>query len=416
MRPTGLTISTKKTEVVQMRRVPLEGEDDAEELPEPLPAGYHRTPAGHLYVRLPEPEGTRYRCPFAGCAAGEKLYSRDALSGHVNIGHSLKGRRPSLLNSEPRLVSIPDISAAPNGWDYSCNICGKTYTSGVSSLKAKSNAQEHCHKTGHCQAEKQWVDTKGKPLEHGHSQKEAHRRRVLQERTEAGFDVEDEPEFVTLRDATGQRVPLKNVTQFKYLVRMVYSDGSDDGGMTARITLANATAHALFKNASRMSRRTKLRIFGAIVKARVVYAAETWVLTDVMRRRLDTFYLRWMRVLTGVRTTKVNGCVRYPRTATVLQAAGTALLSDQVDVQRLRFWGHSLRRPDAISYERFPVAGKQGFATATYALTEQLNALMEEAGLQEGDAQDRVRWREGVSRLKAARKRAAVAHNEPAAR
>ena len=110
-----------------------------------------------------------------------------------------------------------------------------------------------------------------------------------------------------------------------------------------------------------------------------------------------------MRRLTGVRQKPdENGVLRHPRAALVLQAAGTLGLSDQVDAQRLRFWGHSLRRAESFKFATFAITGKHGFST-NFCLREQVRGLMEEAGLTVDGAGDRARWREGVAALNTAR-------------
>lgn len=397
----GLTISTKKTEVMQMPSFRIEENANVEEAPEELPAGYHRTEAGHLYVLLPPKDqmvGGKYKCPMPGCTTNNKLYTRDNLSGHVNLAHSLGGSRPSLLLDHPHLAPLADISEVAGG-DWKCNQCDRKYRG----PKAKCSAQDHCHKQKHYKAEQVWVDCKGRPLEGGVSQMVAARRKILRTREEAGFDVVDDLKAITLRDATGARVPLNNVSQFKYLGRMVSRDGTDGDGVSKRIGLAMATARSIFFRLKGASRRTKLRIYKAIVRARLVYAAETWAMTPTMARKVDTFHMRWMRTLTGVQPKEVDGILRFPRNADVLAAADSLRMSDEIDVQRLRFWGHTLRRPHAVTTERFPIAKARAHFVVGNTLRGQLEALMEEAALTMEDAQNRTLWRAGVERLKTLR-------------
>ena len=172
------------------------------------------------------------------------------------------------------------------------------------------------------------------------------------------------------------------------------------------------TAAATLRRLRSTGRALKLKVWQAIVKAQLVYGAETWCMTRRMRLRVDSFGLRWLRRITGMLPVWVQkyDAIRYPPNAEVLAAAKVPKMSDQIDAQRLRFLGHVLRRSpeDAVKrsfHDSCPIPGRPGFALVN-TLKSQLHELMTEAALSEGAATDKVAWRAACKNLLDARYRA----------
>lgn len=220
-----------------------------------------------------------------------------------------------------------------------------------------------------------------------------------------------EPDVVTATAPDGTRVPLEMVPKFTYLGRVLSADNSETACITARIQAATASANALFgrNRLKHASQAARVAVFNMVSRAQLCYAGQTWCMTQACRHRIDTFHLRWLRRLTGLTPRMKDGHLTHHRNVDVYKAAGvTRKLSDELDVHRLRFFGHTLRRPSAIIND-IDLIGMVGQRDST-TLRAQLVALAAEAGLPAGNlttlraaAQDRPTWMERVESLRESR-------------
>ena len=389
----GLTLSTGKTCVMQL---------DVQQSSEPQAAeGVLRTPDGDEYV-VPEKrnDGT-WGCPATGCT---KSYARrEGVTHHVRDAHAITA---VVLEKPPVRKRVYDV-VWQDGTTH-CGTCGKTGPS--------STIQAHCKAKDHTRWS--WVRADGKPIRCGGNGAPTTTRAEIRRRDKEAAGVlatEPEPEVITARDPSGNRVALANVSEFKYLGRVIANRGNDEVAVFARIRDAGNAANAIFHRGRlrKASKKTRLRVYQAIVHAKLVYCAETWVLTDRARRGLDAFQQKWLRRLTGCTPSRDGTALKFPPRAEVLKAANAERLSDQIDVQRLRFFGHTMRRPSAVKGSLLP-DGRVGFRQSL-TLQGQLRQLAAEAGAPTDEqalfeaALDRQRWRGLVSTLRQRRHDAAHA-------
>ena len=100
----------------------------------------------------------------------------------------------------------------------------------------------------------------------------------------------------------GQRV--KQVEQFAYLGGVFTSDGKFTQDVEIRRTGATR-AFGTFKRSlwgrRDMSVKVKMKIFTTVALPLLLYGTSTWALTRTEQRRLDTFEMRMLRNITGVR-------------------------------------------------------------------------------------------------------------------
>lgn len=392
----GLTLSTGKTCVMQLHHNPPPETVNPENVP-----GVKCTPDGHLYV-VPKKAHGKFQCPITGCTT--LCAKKEGITHHV---HDVHGITPTVLQKEPIYARVKAMvwstDATTGSKTVSCGVCGFT--------KARSTVDSHCATKNHYVY--RWVRTDKKPIETGGDGTARVARAT--ERRDAWKEIGvlpdgPEPEHLTARDTSGDRVRLQNVSEFKYLGRMLSASGSDVGAATARLREAAGAAHAIFRQGQlkHASSRTRLHVFRAIVHAKVVYCAETWCLNTETKQKLDTFQQRWLRRLTGVLPKKVGGTLKFPARSEVLKAADTYSLSDQVDVQRLRFFGHTLRHPAAVRGE-LALSGRAGFGVSN-TLQGQLRELAAEAGLVNSadrsplvtlqtKSQNRTQWNAAVRKL-----------------
>ena len=79
---------------------------------------------------------------------------------------------------------------------------------------------------------------------------------------------------------------------FTYLGRVVHNSGLSDQEVSRWIGLAAGVMNSLGKSIWRcryLCRRTKLRVFRALVMPVLLYGSETWTLSSALESRLDAF-------------------------------------------------------------------------------------------------------------------------------
>ena len=386
----GLTLSTSKTCYMQLDFARRRRMADAKAEPEPLPPFIKQTPHGSPYYVVPA--GSHGApCPYPGCA--RKAPTVSALNRHFESVHGIV---VSVMNSEPILHKHKDFTLSEDKKEHKCNQCGACFSNFTA-------ATRHANKLRHLVERYVFARTKIPLPKRRPSPDEIN----MDKMRELGLlPGSDEPDVITAREPSGARVPLQKVSRFTYLGRVLSADNDDKACVLPRIQAANMTAAAIFgrNRLKHASVATRLRTFHAIVRAQLVYSAETWTMTNAMRKQIDSFHMRWLRRLTGLLpyADSDRGHVMYPQNQKVVEAAKVKhMLSDEIDIQRLRFYGHTLRRDSAIT-QGLPLAGRTGFRAPDWTLRGQLRSLAAEVGLTDPlrDAQDRNVWRQAVATLR----------------
>jgi hypothetical protein len=95
---------------------------------------------------------------------------------------------------------------------------------------------------------------------------------------------------------------IEDVDSFTYLGSMVTKDGGAVQDVSQRIRKANGAfvqLYPVWKN-SRISTRTKLRIFRSNVKSVLLYGSETWKVMNTTTSKLQTFVNRCLRRILSI--------------------------------------------------------------------------------------------------------------------
>jgi len=119
--------------------------------------------------------------------------------------------------------------------------------------------------------------------------------------------------------------PLAQVDHFKYLGRWLSMNDSDTMAISQNILKARTRWGQLSRLLTRKgaSRRTMGLFYKATVQAVLLYGAETWVLTQPLRRLLCSFHHRCARYLARMEHTQLeDGTWTSPPSATVCAAVG----------------------------------------------------------------------------------------------
>ena len=227
----GLTISTEKTVVMEMPNT-----CPPEPAPEPehvvVPPGLSTLPNGALYYVMPTPKTP---CPILGCPDTAPK-AAPALIAHFRAKHLVE---PSVGLTQPRAQKVVTLTEVPglrvkNRVQWRCAFDGCTFQ-GMRRL-----CERHVKDNEHHVATGEWMMG---------PYRRVRKTPVLRQRYDAwvaaGFargPPGSEPQHITALNPDGVRVPLENVTSFKYLGRTLRADGFDRECVSERLALAAQTS------------------------------------------------------------------------------------------------------------------------------------------------------------------------------
>ena len=130
---------------------------------------------------------------------------------------------------------------------------------------------------------------------------------------------------------------IENVSEFKYLGRMISANDRDELAVTARIKAARSKWMQLYRilSADGTGCKTMSRFYLAIVQAVLLYGSETWVLTDRLLQRLERFHLRCARWLCHRHIRRhADGTWEHPDSNEVLNDCGLSPISTYIAKRR----------------------------------------------------------------------------------
>ncbi len=128
----------------------------------------------------------------------------------------------------------------------------------------------------------------------------------------------------------------------KYLGRTFASSTSLDAEINTRLQKASHSFWRFKTNLyrrSEISTKTKIRIFKATVLPTLLYGSESWALLVRQLRRLESFQMRCIRYILGIRFA-THGNVSHD---SLRLRCDIRPISDQLRINRLRWLGHLAR-------------------------------------------------------------------------
>lgn len=138
----------------------------------------------------------------------------------------------------------------------------------------------------------------------------------------------------------------EKVDDFKYLGTTLSTKNDWSKEIDIRLNKAEKTFYALSKffNTKMLSRRTKIRIYVAIIRPTLTYGCEAWTTTTTTERKLRTFENRVWRKICGPVLDAHTGewRRRYNRELTDMLEMGT--ITNFIKGQRIQWLGHIMRR------------------------------------------------------------------------
>ena len=131
--------------------------------------------------------------------------------------------------------------------------------------------------------------------------------------------------------------------RFTYLGSEIHISGGSDLEVTRRLGMAYGVMDSLDRSIWRcryLCRRTKVRVFKALVIPVLLYGCETWTLTKDLKRRLNAFSTKSLRRIMGYSWRD------YVSNQDVLDGADMRQVTCLITERQLRHYGHVARLPD----------------------------------------------------------------------
>ena len=199
---------------------------------------------------------------------------------------------------------------------------------------------------------------------------------------------------------------IENVDNFVYLGSNVASNASLDKEINSRIGKASGTFARLTKRVwdnQKLSIRTKANVYRSCVCSTLLYGSETWTLSSVQEKKLNTFHLRCLRRILGITwQQKITN-------EEVLRRTGLTTMYFTLSQRRLCWLGHILR----MNAERIPkfllygelVVGKRNRGRPKLRFKDVCKRDLKSLNIGTNDwellANDRAKWRSTIhKRLK----------------
>ncbi len=136
---------------------------------------------------------------------------------------------------------------------------------------------------------------------------------------------------------TVQGIPIETVSEFQYLGRIVTNNDDDSAAVNRNLTRARQKWGRIGKVLIRTGAapKTMASFYKAIVQSVLLFGSETWVLSQLMERKLQSFHHRCARFITGQHIRKNNDDTwTCPSSEGVLRDAGMWTIQQYIGRRR----------------------------------------------------------------------------------
>lgn len=186
------------------------------------------------------------------------------------------------------------------------------------------------------------------------------------------------------------------VQKFNYLGSVVSNTGGSSDEVKRRLAMARTQTVKLSKiwKDRTISKATKIRLVETLIFPIATYAAETWTLKQVDRRKVESFemwvYRRLLRISWTEHRTNIS---------VLLELNIKTRLLDRISQSYLRYFGHIVRRQDGMEklVVEGKVSGRRSRGRSPMRWTDQLTTIIGKSPAEATRlAQDRESWRRQV--------------------
>ena len=143
------------------------------------------------------------------------------------------------------------------------------------------------------------------------------------------------------------REELERVEVFKYLGRLITFDDDDTQAVRGNLKKARRVWERISRGLREENAYARVcgMFYKATVQAVLLFGIETWCLAPAALKRLEGFHVKAARRMTGLLPKMTGGTWKYPKTKTVLAAAGLHTIEHYVQVRRARIMRWVVDRP-----------------------------------------------------------------------
>jgi hypothetical protein len=140
---------------------------------------------------------------------------------------------------------------------------------------------------------------------------------------------------------------VKNVSEFKYLGRILDSKDSDIPAVEQNLRKARQKWGRISRILSKESAKPRVMasFYKAIVQSVLLYGAESWVISERTLLKLRSFHRRCARYITGQHIRENDdGSWTHPNSARTLEAAGLFTVEEYIERRRSTVMGYAVER------------------------------------------------------------------------
>ena len=143
-----------------------------------------------------------------------------------------------------------------------------------------------------------------------------------------------------------------------------------------------------------MRKHLKIRLFQATVEQILLYASETWTVTDTLAKKIDGCYTRMLRMVLDIRwPNKISNYKLYGKLPKV---------TSKIRERRMKLAGHIWRHNDLVAHEVLFWEPKHGQRSRGRPTKSYVDILRQDTGLTDVEdikrlMENRVLWRDRIS-------------------
>ena len=192
---------------------------------------------------------------------------------------------------------------------------------------------------------------------------------------------------------------IKRSSDFCYLGSIVAENGGTSKEVNSRIQKARGSFSKLRKVWLNKSLRkdTKIKIFNACVKYVLLYGCETWLLTNEIRRKMQTFVNRCLRYILRIWWSN------FISNKDLGKVTGQEDINLEIRKRKFRWIGHTLRKEDGEIPKEALLWNPQGNRKTGRPKNSWRRSIIKEAGRSWNElrflATDRQKWKGLIDNL-----------------
>lgn len=186
---------------------------------------------------------------------------------------------------------------------------------------------------------------------------------------------------------------IRHCQDYKYLGSIISANGSIEEDVNNRVRQGKAATRALHGVLwnNNIRKETKKNIFHSIIESITLYGGEVWPVTESLRNKIRTVELDFLR-----RCLQITKRERW-RTEEIWKEMGiTSSITRNLENRTLRWYGHVERMQEhrwPKNIFKWSPGGKRRRGRPCYKWKTHVTNIMVERDLQQGDWEDRERWR-----------------------